>query len=76
MSDKLYLTSHEAAELLGITVDYLYKLTSKRVIPHYKPSGKILVFKRTEIEEYIENTRVASLDEVFAASAKHKRHAA
>lgn len=52
--DKTFINTNEAAELLGVTKSYLYKLTSKGLIPFHKPMGK-LYFKPTELEEWIEN---------------------
>ena len=43
----------EAAEYTGLSKSYLYKLTSAGLIPHYKPSGKLLFFKRQEIDEWL-----------------------
>ena len=60
MKNNEYINADEASELLGITKGYLYKLTSLRKIPFYKPYGKVLLFKRSEIEAHIEKTRVAS----------------
>ena len=40
------LTLPEAADYLGLSKSYLYKLTSKKILPHSKPLGKKLFFKR------------------------------
>ena len=36
---KEVLTSDEAAKYMGVSKSYLYKLTMRQQIPHYKPSG-------------------------------------
>jgi len=36
---KEVLTSEEAAKYMGISKSYLYKLTMRQQIPHYKPMG-------------------------------------
>ena len=41
---KEVLTSDEAAEYMGISKSYLYKLTMRKQIPHYKPMGKMCYF--------------------------------
>jgi excisionase family DNA binding protein len=64
MEAKVYLTMKEAAEYLGTTVNYLYKLTSQQHrIPYYAP-GRKLLFKRAELDEWIEKSRVATDEEI------------
>lgn len=61
---KEVLTSDEAARYLGISKSYLYKLTMKQQIPHYKPMGKMCYFNRLELEQWIQSNRVATADEL------------
>lgn len=61
---KEVLTSDEAARYLGISKSYLYKLTMKQQIPHYKPMGKMCYFSRVELESWLQNNRVATADEI------------
>lgn len=56
---KEVLTSDEAAAYMGIAKSYLYKLTSKCLIPHYKPMGKMCYFNRKELESWLQSNRVA-----------------
>ena len=62
--DKKYLTVEEAAEYIGTTKNYLYKLTSKNQIPHYQPTGRKCLFKRDELDAWIEKGRVSTNDEL------------
>lgn len=65
MEAKVYLTMKEAAEYLGTTVNYLYKLTSQQHrIPYYSPTGRKTLFKRSELDEWIEKSRVATDEEI------------
>ena len=43
---KEVLTSDEAAKYMGVSKSYLYKLTMRQQIPHYKPIGKMCYFNR------------------------------
>lgn len=61
---KEVLTSDEAARYLGISKSYLYKLTMKQQIPHYKPMGKMCYFNRVELESWLQSNRVATADEI------------
>ena len=42
----------EACLYLKISDSMLYKLTSKGDIPYFKPNGKKLYFKRSELDEW------------------------
>lgn len=46
------LTAKEAAAFLGFTVAYVYKLTSQRLIPHYKYGGRLVLFDRAALETW------------------------
>lgn len=61
---KEVLTSDEAARYIGISKSYLYKLTMRQQIPHFKPMGKMCFFNRLEIEEWLQNNRVSTADEI------------
>lgn len=43
----------EACRFLNLSKSYLYQLTSKGLIPHYKPQGKMLYFEREELEQWL-----------------------
>lgn len=49
---KEVLTTVEASAYLGISESYIYKLTSLKQIPHYKPNGKLVYFNRKELCEW------------------------
>jgi excisionase family DNA binding protein len=57
---KEVLTSDEAAKYMGISKSYLYKLTMKHEIPHFKPMGKMCYFNRVELEQWLQSNRVAT----------------
>ena len=57
---KEVLTSKEAAQYMGISLSYLYKLTMGQKIPHYKPMGKMCYFNRLELEKWLQSNRVAT----------------
>lgn len=63
IQQKEILTIEEASEFLGLSVSRLYKMTSNKEIPHYKPGGKKIYLNRNEIEGWILNSRVASIYE-------------
>ena len=68
MDNKNILTVDEVISYTGFSQKQIYKLTSTRAIPHYKPSGRKLFFKKDEIDEWITQGRVKPLSEVIDES--------
>jgi len=60
MENKEYFTAKEVAEYTGIALSYLYKLTARRAIPFYNPTGHRLLFKRLELKEWIESNGICN----------------
>lgn len=50
---KEVLSSSEACDYLEISESHLYRLTSSKQIPHYKPNGKMIFFNRKELCEWV-----------------------
>ena len=46
------LTLIEAAKFLDLSPSHLYKLTSERKIPHFKPNGKKIYFDESELVQW------------------------
>jgi len=63
-SQKEFLNANEASEYLNISTNYLYKLTSEKKFPFYKPSGKLIYFKKSELNEWICRNRIKSKKEI------------
>ena len=61
---KEVLTSDEAARYMGISKSYLYKLTMRGEIPHFKLMGKMCYFNRVELEQWLQRNRVATSEEI------------
>lgn len=61
---KAFLTAVEVSNYLGIAKSYLYKLTHRKAIPYYKPFGKKVYFKLSELEEWLERNRVSTEEEL------------
>ncbi|MBU2949703.1 helix-turn-helix domain-containing protein [Tamlana agarivorans] len=62
--EKEFFTLEEAAQFLNQSRSSLYKLTSKKDIPFYVPGGKMIYFRRSELEEWIINSKVETVDEL------------
>lgn len=51
------LTFDEACWYSGISKSHMYKLTSGNKIPFFKPGGKLVFFKREELNEWLLQNR-------------------
>lgn len=71
MKSEAMLTTKDAAQFLGLSVGYLYKLTMQKKIPYYKPFGNRCYFKKDELQQILEGGRVATAAENQAAALKH-----
>ena len=60
INTKEVLTSDEAARYMGVSLSWLYKLTARQQIPHYKPTGKMCYFNRKELEQWLQRNRIAT----------------
>lgn len=61
---KSVLNFEEAAKFLSLSKSYLYKLTHKGTVPHYKPNGKNIYFNRLELEQWLQTNKSLSTDEI------------
>lgn len=59
-----FLNVHEAAQYLGFSVNYMYKLTAGHLIPFCHPTGRKLIFRRSELDKWIDDSRVPTSDEL------------
>lgn len=73
---KEVLTAQETARYMGISMSYLYKLTMKKQIPHYKPMGKICYFNRNEVEQWLLSNRVSTEQELNSKAMTYCRKGA
>ncbi|HFQ5167003.1 helix-turn-helix domain-containing protein [Vibrio vulnificus] len=51
------LSAEEAAQYANLSVEYIYKLTHTKQIPHYKPNRK-LYFKRDDLDAWLMSQRI------------------
>ena len=69
MGSKDLLTIDETSLLTGFTVGNLYRMTSKKTIPFYKPMGGKIFFKKEEIERWMLRNRQATKEELESEAA-------
>lgn len=64
MTKKEVLTLAEVCTYTGYSKNWLYKLTSKRALPYFKPEGKAIFFKREDVEAFLLRNRVTPKSEL------------
>lgn len=67
---KEVLTTAEASAFLGLSESYIYKLTSHKQIPHYKPNGKLVYFNRKELCEWAMRNQVQTVGQPATIAAE------
>ena len=60
---KEMLTVNEASEYLNVSISWLYKLTHLKKLPHYKPNGKMIYFKKSDLDIWLLRNRIDSEEE-------------
>lgn len=65
------MTTTEAAAYLGLKKSYLHKLMMRRVIPYYKPMGKLCYFSRADLDRWLTGNRITSQDEIEQQAQKY-----
>ena len=69
-STKSTFTFKEACMYLGISESLLYKLTSTQEIPHYKPRGKLLYFAKEELDNWLLQNRVDTIQSIVQTATE------
>lgn len=64
LNQKSVLSFNEAARYTNFSKSHLYKLTSMKQIPFYKPRGKYIFFDRLELEKWLKRNRVKTDEEI------------
>ena len=70
LEENIYTTKNmftfmEACAYLGVSESLLYKLTSTKEIPHYKPRGKLVYFDKAELDAWLKQNNVPTLGNVI-----------
>ena len=49
----------EASEYMGVSKSFLYKLTHKGNITHFKPNGKLIYFRKSDLNAWMLQNKVS-----------------
>ena len=66
IATKPVLSFDEALSYLNVSKSWLYKATMNRTLPYTKPNGKLIYFKRADLDEWLSQNRVATSQEIDA----------
>lgn len=66
---KEVLNFDDACYYTGRSKQNMYKLTSANKIPHYKPQGKMLYFKRSELDSWMLRNPVKTIENIESEAA-------
>ena len=61
---KEYLSYAEVSEMLGLSMNTLYSMVHRKLIPFLRISDRIVRFERGEIEAWLESRRELTADEL------------
>ena len=68
---KPVLNFKEATQYLDVSESHLYKLTSRKEIPHFCPNKKKLYFKRDEIDLWLQRNRQTTAAEIEQQASEY-----
>ena len=72
LSAKKVLTMSDCALLTGLSKSHIYKMCSKKLIPHWKSDGgKFTYFSKDEVEAWQLQHRVKTSSELETEAANH-----
>ena len=63
LAAKNVLDVKDVCALTGYGPDYIYKLAAQGKLPHYYPTGRKMFFDRAEIEAWMKQNRVGTVEE-------------
>ena len=59
-----FIGIEEASKYLGLSKTYLYSLSQRGKIPHYKPNGKKIYFDKLELKSWISKSKIKTTSEL------------
>ena len=71
LCQKEVLTFNEGCLYCGFMPSHMYKLTSLNTIPYYKPNGKMIFFRRSELDAWLLRNRTSTKEEMQAEASSY-----
>lgn len=73
---KEVLSFNEGCHFCGFRPSWMYQLTSKKKIPFYKPNGKKIFFRHSELEVWLLSNKISVKKKRTSASHTNKKRRA
>lgn len=70
VTQKPIMSVEDLSAYLDLSPAYIRKMTHNHEIPHYKPNGKKLYFRKDEIDEWVFSSRVMTAEELRREARK------
>lgn len=64
LNSKKIFNIDDLCRYTGLSKSWVYKKTASSQIPHYKPSAKILIFRKDEIDDWLLKNPVRLMDDI------------
>jgi excisionase family DNA binding protein len=61
---KQFLTLNEAADYLGVSKSTIYQYTHQKIIPYYKPAGRLIYFKIDDLNNFLGSIKIKSQEQI------------
>jgi excisionase family DNA binding protein len=71
LDQKDIITIKEFSELFGFQKGYVYKLIHQGKVKYYKPYGKKVFFKLSEVMEHFEKSKVSDYNEISRTANRY-----
>ena len=68
MTQKRTFNVEELSRYTGFSKSFIYKLTSARRIPFSQPNGKLIIFDREKIEDWLLSNEISPVEDVEQVS--------
>ena len=72
INNKDLLSSSDVVKILNISESLLFKLTSKKLLPHYKPTNGRLFFIKSELIDWVKEHRIHTEKDAEELLKKHR----
>lgn len=69
--NKTVYTLKEAAQYLGLSESYFYKVLSGRKIAYHKPNGKLVYLHKADLDQFLTRNRHKTHDEIEAEAENY-----
>jgi excisionase family DNA binding protein len=66
-----FMTFRQGAKYLGLSSSTLYKLTSANKITYWKPGGKLVYFRKEDLDKYLWQNKICSESEIAETASRH-----